>query len=926
MPDENHLLSGQYDASNNRMSLSAEQSFDLLESISEVFYGLDSDWRFIYLNHKAEQLWGRKRDELIGKHIWQEFPQGVNTIAYKEMHRALEEQQTIRFETFSAFLEAWVEVEVYPMQTGLSVYFHNISQRKQAEVALEQSQQQLRLITDSLPVLISYIDADMQYQFVNKSFEEWFGLARDQCIGKPIAQVIGQTAFEATKPYLERVLQGETVQIQRDEANTTGIRFTHTQMLPHALEDGTVVGIVVMVDDITERKRTEEGLARLAAIVRSSNDAIISKTLDGIITSWNHGAESLFGYSVHEIIQKPITILIPSDLLDEEKLLLETIASGETVQNYDTIRLKKDGSPIFVSISLSPIIDEQGHISGASVIVQNITDRKREEAQLRQSESALKQAQHVAHVGSWIWHVKSNRLEWSDEMYRIFGIDKDNFSGDLGQVISRAIHPDDRAAVEKANSSVIKENLPVPLEYRVVWPDGTERVVWGEAGDMLLDPLGNSETLTGIVQDITERKRTEQSLRRSGERLAAINRLDHTIASNLDISQIYDNFVKELRSLIRIDRTAIVRLNEAGDQWQVSRQWTQHQPAILPGEWRPVRGSVIEWLVTNRVPFSEPEVGEHGNWPETVILQREGVRSRLLLPLIVQERVIGVLTVASRQPSAFSEEDHIILRTFADQLAIAIQNSELFEATQRHAAELEQRVIERTAQIEASNKELEAFSYSVSHDLRAPLRSIDGFSRILLRDYAAQIPAAAERYLHLVRDNTQQMGKLIDDLLAFSRLNRQPLTRQPVFLASMMHQVFEELMDGQDKRQIEIAISDLPLVQADPALLKQAIANLLSNALKFTQHRDVSRIEVDFQQTNGETVYAIRDNGAGFDMTYADKLFGVFQRLHRTEEFPGTGVGLAIVQRIIHRHGGRIWAYAEVDKGATFYFTLQGAV
>ena len=237
---------------------------------------------------------------------------------------------------------------------------------------------------------------------------------------------------------------------------------------------------------------------------------------------------------------------------------------------------------------------------------------------------------------------------------------------------------------------------------------------------------------------------------------------------------------------------------------------------------------------------------------------------------------------------------------------------------------LEQRVVERTTQLQAANKELEAFAYSVSHDLRAPLRAIDGFSRILIDDYAAGLPAEASRYLDLVRSNTQTMGELVDDLLAFSRLSQQPLRKQSVPTADVAHAALEALRAEQDGRQIEVVIGDLPACEGDAAMLKQVYVNLLGNAIKFTRKRTQARIEVGLAGAGWLPVYFVRDNGVGFDMRYVDKLFGVFQRLHRAEEYEGTGVGLAIVQRIVGRHGGRVWAEAELDQGATFYFTLSG--
>jgi len=235
---------------------------------------------------------------------------------------------------------------------------------------------------------------------------------------------------------------------------------------------------------------------------------------------------------------------------------------------------------------------------------------------------------------------------------------------------------------------------------------------------------------------------------------------------------------------------------------------------------------------------------------------------------------------------------------------------------------LEQRVVERTAQLEAANKELEAFSYSVSHDLRAPLRAIDGFSRILIKDHAQKLPEEEVRLLGLVRSNTQQMGRLIDDLLSFSRLSRQPVNRRTVNTADLVHQALETLQGDLEGRDVEIEIGDLPACQGDPTLIEQVWMNLLSNALKFTREREVARIEIGCEDREGEQIYFVKDNGVGFDMQYEDKLFGVFQRLHRNDKFEGTGVGLAIVQRIIQRHGGRVWAEAKLNVGATFYFTF----
>lgn len=237
--------------------------------------------------------------------------------------------------------------------------------------------------------------------------------------------------------------------------------------------------------------------------------------------------------------------------------------------------------------------------------------------------------------------------------------------------------------------------------------------------------------------------------------------------------------------------------------------------------------------------------------------------------------------------------------------------------------ELQKRVREHSAELEAANKELEAFSGSVAHDLRAPLRAIGGYASMVQKDCHALLPPKSQRHLQTVITATGQVSRLVEDLLRFSRLSRQPLAKQPIVMSQLVAEVLQEVCAGQDDRPVEVKVGPLSDCSADPVLLKQVLINLLANALKFTRGKESPVVEVGSREETGETVYFVRDNGAGFDMKYAQKLFGVFQRLHSSEEFEGTGVGLSIVQRIIQRHGGRIWAEAAVDKGATFYLTLS---
>ncbi len=289
----------------------------------------------------------------------------------------------------------------------------------------------------------------------------------------------------------------------------------------------------------------------------------------------------------------------------------------------------------------------------------------------------------------------------------------------------------------------------------------------------------------------------------------------------------------------------------------------------------------------------------------------------LACAILAREAASGWMYVADRMGGqSFTTDDERVIRALAAQLGAAWESVMLY-------AQLDRRVAERTRELEAANKELESFSYSVSHDLRGPLQSISGFAAVLDRKFSELLPPDARRYLDLVQRNAQRMGTLIDELLRFSSLGHQPLGAiKPVSMQRLARECLEELAPEINRRGIEVALGELPDATGSATLLRQVLANLLGNAVKYTRRQPEARVQLGCELLNGEQVFFVRDNGAGFDMQYADSLFGVFRRLHTDDEFEGTGIGLATVQRIVNRHGGRIWAKAAVGKGATFFFTL----
>jgi signal transduction histidine kinase len=337
------------------------------------------------------------------------------------------------------------------------------------------------------------------------------------------------------------------------------------------------------------------------------------------------------------------------------------------------------------------------------------------------------------------------------------------------------------------------------------------------------------------------------------------------------------------------------------------------------GAYRPLSG--FGWAVVYSVPV-HVALGPAKQLTWWIVVGSMGLAVVLGLGAVfVARRVagpIGRLTSAAESIGIGAFQGQVDIRT-GDEIEV------LATAFNRMAVTLGETEGQLRGRAEA-NQALESFSYSVSHDLRAPLRAMDGFTRILVEEEAGSLSARGRRFLGLVRENAGQMGRLIDDLLAFSRLGRQPIRKQVVDQGALVREVLEDLEPERNGQPVEIAVPGLHASDGDPALLKQIWTNLLANALKFTRDREEARISVGSDKVGREIVYFVRDNGVGFDMRYADKLFGVFQRLHRAEDYPGTGVGLAIVRRIVQRHGGRVWAEATEGKGATFYFTVSEAL
>jgi len=696
-----------------------------------------------------------------------------------------------------------------------------------------------------------------------------------------------------------------------------------------------LVSASIVYHELFQRKRTDEALReneeRYRALVTATSQIVWTTNAQGEVSGDLPLWRKFTGQSEEEIKGWGWANALHRD--DRQRTMdVWSNAVGKRSLYETAYRLRRhDGEYRYVAVRGVPVLKPDGSVREWVGTCADITERHLAAEAVRRA-SAYNRSLLEASLDPLVTINPQGRItDVNNATEKVTGYSRNEL---MGTDFSNYFTKPERARA--GYQQVFREGWVQDYELEVRHRDGhTTPVVYNAS--VYKDESGRAMGVFAAARDISERKKAEEELLQVNRALKALTECNEAMVR---ASKESDLLERVCRVLVEVGGFRLVWVGYAEQDEAKSVRPVAHAGfeegylATLNITWADEergRGPTGTAIRTGQPCVARSYLEDPKVVPWRAEATRRGYASSIALPLIADGRTLGALTLYSQAVDAFHGKEVSLLEDLATDLAFGIHA--LRAGTERKRAEeeirslnenLERRVGERTAELEAMNKELEAFTYSVSHDLRAPLRHIDGFSRLLQEDYSSKLDDTAQHYLDRIRTGTLNMGRLIDDLLSLSRIGRREATPKLTDLGSLVKEVLNEFESETIGRRIEWKVGGLPFVECDPSPMKLVFRNLLSNALKFTRPRDVAVIEVGQTVVNGQPAIFVRDNGVGFSMKHVDKLFGVFQRLHREADFEGTGVGLATVQRIIHKHSGRTWAEGEIDKGATFFFTLPG--
>jgi PAS domain S-box-containing protein len=744
---------------------------------------------------------------------------------------------------------------------------------------LEQRSFESQLL-EAIPSPVFYKDAQGRYLGCNRSYELFFGISRTDVAGKTVHDLAPRERVDQHVERDRRLIERAGTEVYEAQARNAAGAMRDVVFSKAAFRrvDGSVAGLVGVILDVTERKRAAEGLRKVEAELRLIMDSVpaliarIGKDLRFRYVNRPHAEflerdpADIVGRSLEEVVE-------PAGLASVMPQVRRALA-GEHV-NFERSRRQTDGSLRWLALNYIPDRDAAGEVVGYYGLHLDVTDARRAQDALAESEERFRRLTGIS--SDWTWEQDAEfRFTAISGGLETAGFDRETILGKTRWELPGVPPPSDW----RSHRALLAAHQPFS-DYEYCMRDRQGVLRWSSvSGEPMFGPDGAFQGYRGTSRDITERKRFEEALRLKERELRLIMNSVPALITHTDRAGRFLFVNHAMARMYGMPAESIVGRTRA--------------EILSPEQYEEVRPYVERALTGQQVSYEREHRRPDGS-----------VRSLAL-------NLVPEFNAEHRVAGLFGMHTDITERKAAEQEVRKLNR------------ELELRVAARTEELSRANRELEAFSYSVSHDLRAPLRAIGGFAGMLEQRHAAQLPEEGRRLLRVVSDSVHRMEVLIDRLLEFARLSHAELVRENLDPSQLVREALEELAAQREGREVDIELGPLPPCFADRVLLRQVFANLLANALKYTATRARARIEIGAFAEGAATVYCVRDNGVGFDMQHAQRLFGAFERLHPGPQFDGTGVGLSMVRRIVERHGGRVWAHAEVERGARFCFTLGG--
>lgn len=884
------------------------------------YHSVNADGVFVLINQTALDWLGYERSDVVGKLRFHDIVQPEHVERVKERLARMTRGEkieaaefTVRRRDGSTFLALLSSTAVLDEQ-GNFVRTNNtlvdITERKAAETALAAQGSFLQAVTNSVPVQLAFFDRDLVCRFANASYARWVNGNTADLVGMRLSDIVAPQHFDSNRQRLEAALSGEIQRFEGERTFPDGHHFYAGVEYTPYWHDGQVQGIIIQMVDLSQRKASEDSVrhanSQLNSALKQSQDlynnapcGYHSLDIHGIYVSINDTELEWLGYSRDEVVGKmAFRDFMASRQLEQLQSRMQKILKDDALEAVEYEMRRRDGSTFFALLSSSAVRDEAGQFLRSNTTVVDITRRKAAEQALRNNQRFLQTiTDHVPGLIAYLDAGLHFRFANAEHM-RVYGLDPQYI---IGRHIGECVRADVWSHIEPRMHAALNGQ---PQHFETWRPTIDGHQIFVSAS--YLPDINEDGVVQGLfvqIIDITERKRVEERVVHLNEELE--QRIKERSLELLESEQRFRLMVDNLRDYCIFFMDAEGTITDWTDSAQ---RMDGYSPTQMVGKHYGV--------------LFDPINPEHGK-----------VGAMQMLRLAASRGQHELHNWHSRKDGSqyWSHSVLIALRDDSGELkGFAKINRDMTDAKRLDDLmrnindELENRVVERTEQLLAANKDLESFSYSVSHDLRSPLRHISSFVSLLEEHLGGNCDEVSARYLSTIGNSARHMSQLIDGLLAFSRLGRSAVNLTAVDFTLLVDAVVGQIGHDTEGRVVDWVVApDLPVVQGDALLLREVWANLLGNAYKYTRPRERTRIEVGWSvdPVVGYTFF-VRDNGVGFDTKYAQKLFGVFQRLHRASEFEGTGIGLALTRRIIERHGGTIWAESQLGEGSVFYFSL----